>query len=186
MIPYCILVIEDDSDRVFMENLYLEYRRLIYSEVGKIARNNWDTEDVFQNVLVNLISQIAKLRSLTRDELVRYIITTSKHTAYDYFRSRKGDNDLSYDDYIQSADERSQGDGLESRLISAEELEQLISIWPKLDKRTRILLEGYYILEKPMSELGAELGIKPGSVRMTLSRARKKAYDLLKTELVTA
>lgn len=186
MIPYCILVIEDDSDRAFMESLYLEYQRLIYSEVGKIIRNNWDTEDVFQNVLVNLISQIAKLRSLPRDELVRYIITTAKHTAYDYFRSRKGDNDLSYDDYIETADEGSQEDGLESRLISAEELEHLVSIWPKLDKRTRILLEGYYILEKPMSELGAELGIKPGSVRMTLSRARKKAYDLLKTELETA
>lgn len=128
MIPYCILVIEDDSDRAFMENLYLEYQRLIYSEVGKIVRNNWDTEDVFQNVLVNLISQIAKLRSLPRDELVRYIITTAKHTAYDYFRSRKGDNDLSYDDYIETADEGSQEDGLESRLISAEELEHLISI----------------------------------------------------------
>lgn len=186
MIPYCILVIEDDSDRAFMENLYLEYRRLIYSEIGKIIRNSWDIEDVFQNALVNLISQIAKLRSLPHDELVRYIITTAKHTAYDFFRSRGRDSDLSYDDYFETADIEAQENGLESGLISAEELEHLIHLWPKLDKRTQILLEGYYILEKPMSALGAELGIKPGSVRMALTRARKKAYDLLKTEFEPA
>lgn len=45
------------------------------------------------------------------------------------------------------------------------------------------ILEGYYILEKPMSELGKELGIKTDSVRMTLARARRKAYELLEKEL---
>lgn len=42
------------------------------------------------------------------------------------------------------------------------------------------MLEGYYILEKPMAELGMELGIKPTSIRMALTRARGKAYKLLK------
>ena len=38
-------------------------------------------------------------------------------------------------------------------------------------------------MEKPMSELGKELGIKTDSVRMTLARARRKAYELLEKEL---
>ena len=29
MIPYCILVIEDDDDRAFMEQLFVEYHRLM-------------------------------------------------------------------------------------------------------------------------------------------------------------
>ena len=29
MIPYCILVIEDDDDRTFMEQLFVDYHRLI-------------------------------------------------------------------------------------------------------------------------------------------------------------
>lgn len=186
MIPYCILAIEDDNDREFMEKLYLDYHRLIYSEVGKIVGNNWDTEDVLQNVLVKLIGQISKLRSLPRNELVRYIITASKHTAYDCVRARKDGKELSYDDYLETAEGEAHDYKLESILITAEELECLVRIWPRLDKRSQILLEGYYILERPMSELGAELGIKSGSVRMALSRARKRAYDLLKSELETA
>lgn len=183
MIPYCILVIEDDDDRAYMENLYLEYRRLIYSEVGKIVKNRWDTEDVFQNVLIKLIGQLSKLRSLSRNELVRYIITAARHNAYDYLRDQKGDRELSYDDYLEASDSEGHENGIEDLLISAEEIEFLVHIWPKLDKRTRILLEGYYILEKPMEELAVELGIKPGSVRMALSRARKNANELLKREL---
>ena len=33
MIPYCILVIEDDDDRTFMEQLFVDYHRLIYHEL---------------------------------------------------------------------------------------------------------------------------------------------------------
>ena len=62
MIPYCILVIEDDSDRVFMETLFLEYQRLMYSEINKILQNAWDTEDVMQATLVKLIDKIPDLR----------------------------------------------------------------------------------------------------------------------------
>ena len=29
MIPYCILVIEDDDDRAFMEQLFVDYHRLM-------------------------------------------------------------------------------------------------------------------------------------------------------------
>lgn len=29
MIPYCILVIEDDDDRTFMEQLFVDYHRSI-------------------------------------------------------------------------------------------------------------------------------------------------------------
>ena len=32
MIPYCILVIEDDDDRAFMEQLFVDYHRLMYHE----------------------------------------------------------------------------------------------------------------------------------------------------------
>ncbi len=67
-------------------------------------------------------------------------------------------------------------------MIAGEELEALRRVLQKLDLRTQCLLEGYYILEKPMAELGAELGIKPSSVRMSLTRARKKVFELLQKE----
>lgn len=49
----------------------------------------------------------------------------------------------------------------------------------QLDERTRYLLEGYYILDLPVAEMARELNIKPASLRMVLTRARKTAYQFL-------
>ena len=46
MIPYCILVIEDDDDRAFMEQLFVDYHRLMYHEIFKLVHNQWAAEDV--------------------------------------------------------------------------------------------------------------------------------------------
>lgn len=67
------------------------------------------------------------------------------------------------------------------RLAYTDELEHLSKVWPKLDWRSRYLLESHYILEKSPYEI-ANLGIKPDSVRMALTRARKAAYALLAKE----
>ena len=86
MIPYCILAIEDDSDRAFMETLFLEYQRLMYSEINKILQNAWDTEDVMQATLVKLIDKIPELRKKEKNKLINYIITAAKNTALNYLR----------------------------------------------------------------------------------------------------
>lgn len=54
MIPYCILVIEDDDDRAFMEQLFVDYHRLMYHEIFKLVHNQWAAEDVMQSTLVRL------------------------------------------------------------------------------------------------------------------------------------
>ena len=58
MIPFCILAIEDESDRAFMESLFLQYNRLMYHEIFKITKNLDDTEDILQSSLVKLIEKI--------------------------------------------------------------------------------------------------------------------------------
>lgn len=41
------------------------------------------------------------------------------------------------------------------------------------------MLEARYILEKTDAEIGKSLGLTPSSVRMVLTRARRKAFDLM-------
>lgn len=46
MLPLVIMAIEDEDDKAFMTWLYLQYRRLIYSEVRKITGNTDEVEDL--------------------------------------------------------------------------------------------------------------------------------------------
>ncbi len=72
---------------------------------------------------------------------------------------------------------------MDLHFIRREELDCLARVWPRLDERSQYILEAYYILEMSTKEIGEELGIKPGSVRMALTRARQKAYELLQKGL---
>lgn len=58
----------------------------------------------------------------------------------------------------------------------------LAQVWPRLDENTRWLLEARYILDYSDGELARELGVKPDSVRMALTRARRKARRLMESQ----
>ena len=180
MIPYCILIIEDDSDREFMSKLYLSYNRLMYREIFKIVNDPWVTEDLMQEVLIKLIDRVKELRAKDRQHLINYVITVSKNKARNYVRDSNRNKEISFDDQVDYSAPYLGRDEIEFHLIQKDRLKKLISAWHKLDERSRLLLEKYYILEMSCTEIAKELGTKPGSVRMALSRARKSAYELLK------
>ena len=183
MIPYCILVIEDDADRDFMSSLFIEYQRLLYKEIYDILRNPWNTEDVLQETLVKLIERIPELRKEEQPTLISYITAAARHTAYNFLRSQKKSTQLSMEDYLDQAASQDEWRQIETHLIQKEEIDKLVQNWPQLDSRSKYLLEGRYILGKSDEILAEELSIKPSSVRMALTRARQCAYRLLIDEL---
>jgi len=177
------MVIEDEDDRSFMEQLYRNYHKLMYSELYKITKNPSDAEDLMQSVLEKLIDKIPELRLKDRDRLINYIIVSCRNRAYNFLRDSRQSQMVQYENCADSPTPEHDRHQMDFSLIHDEELETLSRIWPKLDDRSRHLLEGYYILEKPMPQLAQELGIKPNSVRMSLVRARQKALKLLQEEL---
>lgn len=183
MIPYCILVIENDDDREFMIGLYENYKQLMHSTVRKLVKNEHDIEDLTQDVLVKQIDKIDLLRSRSRDQRVNYIISACKYTAFNHIRDNGNHPELSFEACGELNDPQYDDHEIELRLIKDEELEALRRVLGQMDLRMQCLLEGYYFLEKPAAELGKDLGIKPDSVRTYLTRARKRAFELLKKEL---
>lgn len=179
MIPVCIMVIENEDDRNFMATIYEKYSRLMYSEICKILKNSWQAEDVLHNTIVRLIDKVDELKSKDHSHLINYIITASKNQAKNYIRDNQKHNDYSFDDCFDVPDKKNSREAMDLHLIHVEDLCQLAKIWDELDERNRYVLEGYYILEKTMPQLAAELGIKPESMRMVLTRARKAAFQLM-------
>lgn len=172
MIPLIILTIESPQDRDFMEALYLQYNRLICSEVRKILKNDWDTEDVMQMVLIRLIGHIPQLRAMDRSHAVNYIIVTARHTAYNFLRDSRHIIAFPFDETFDVADETLVS--ADERLIALEEIENAGAAWQSLDERNKRLLEMKYILEMPNEEIAQEIGVGTNSVRMLLTRARDK------------
>ncbi len=179
MIPLVILAIEDEDDRSFMTALFLNYERLLYSEIRKLISDSWAVEDILQSTLVKLIGKIPLLRTLDERSLVNYIITAAKNTARSLLRRVPREKLPSVDDEEFAGGVLSDGVSAEDVLIRVESVRRLADVWPLLDERSQYLLEAKYILKMESQEIAAQLGIKPDSVRVELSRARKRAQRLL-------
>lgn len=183
MIPFYILAIEDDDDREFMTFIYDQYQRLIYKTIYEITHDAWVTEDVLQETLIRLIDKIPLLRSQSRDRQVNYIITAATHTAYNYLRKRKNITVFAFDDEMDTALDADPIEAYLDQQSIQDDWNCLRRIWSKLDQRSRYLLEGTYILEKSSEEIAADLGIKVSSIRMALTRAKRKAKVLILAEM---
>lgn len=183
MIPYFVLVIEGDADRRFMTMLYQKYNRLIYHEIFQIVSDTWVAEDLMQDVFIKLIERVEELRCKDRNRLINYIISVAKNSARNYLRDSSRYVEVSFDEQSDLDDPLCGRDTIEMRLTLESDLDRLTRIWPKLDVRSRYLLDNYYILKKSAPELASDLGMKSSSIRMALTRARRTAYQLLEQEL---
>lgn len=179
MIPFVILAIEDEDDRAFMTELYSRYERLIYSEIRKLVDEKWEAEDVMQTTLLKLIDRLDRLREMDERHRVNYIITAARNNAISLLRMNKSHLNVSLDETWDDRWDFSPELSVEEIILRDESIARLRDVWPQLDFRSRYLLEAKYLLGVRADEIARVLGIKEGSVRMELSRARRKVRQLL-------
>ena len=118
MIPFCILVIEDDDDREFMTLLYIRYQRLLYKEIYEILKKPWNTEDILQATLVKLIDKIPELRQKERPQLVGYICAAARNTALNFLRAQDKIAPFSFEEYMMQSEPNEERRQMEEYMIS--------------------------------------------------------------------
>lgn len=174
MLPLVIMAIEDESEKAFMTWLYLQYRRLIYSEIRKIIGSTDEVEDLLQSVIVKLIEKLPLLREMEQRKLVNYIISTAKNTVYNFLRGK--DREILWEDQEEPLDPAPIP---EEQIITQEDLYRLARVWVDLDEKTQYLLSAKYILKKSSKEIASDLNMPPDNVRMALVRAKRKARQAM-------
>lgn len=177
MISALIYTIESPDDQLFMLRLYEEYEQLMFWAAGKYLSNIEDKKDVVQDAIVTLIKKLSTIRTLSDAHLRTYIVYTVESKAINLVKRRN--IELRLFDELDSAPIGTPIDMMDEKLIQLVLNDAISSIWPKLSLRDKIVLEGKYILGYNDNEIGKMIGCKAGSVRMYLTRARRKAVELM-------
>ena len=122
---------------------------------------------------------IARIETLDDRRTAGYIAAACRHTAYNELR-RRSRQPLFVPEEERTADSAASSPrSMELHMIRKEDLRRMADIWGKLDERSRFALEARYILEQTDAEIAQSLSISPESVRMVLTRARRKAFALM-------
>lgn len=169
------------NDKEFMSSVYCEYERLMYATVRRYVSNRHICEDIVQDCVEKLIKKVATLRKMERCNLAAYIVSTVRNTAINYLRHQG--RELNH--YGGSVDDLEPWEclsavkSLDEIVILKEKAKSIAKIWSLLSEEDRFLLEGKYMLENTDAELALQLGCKPDSIRMKLTRVRRKALALM-------
>lgn len=177
MISMMICADGNIDDQTFMCRLYEEYEQLMFWAASKYLKNLEDRKDAVQDAIVALIKNLGTIKQLDDSRLRTYIVYTVESRAINLVKRRKMELRL-FDD-LDSVPVGTAVDVIEDNLLRLATKGIISAIWPKLSIQDKILLESKYVLGYNDNEIGKILGCKASSVRMYLTRARRKAIKLI-------
>ena len=171
---FAILRMDDETDRAFMERLYRETHRLMYWTAYKVMGANCDLDDVVADACISLIRKIHVIREMDGNILRAYVISTVKNTALS--RLRANGRRLVRDSDAELEDLASREPSPLERVCALDMAARLMEAIDNLPARDQDVLRMKYLSEMSDAEIAEILGIECVTVRVALSRARKRAY----------
>lgn len=176
MLAFISSIPADPSDQEFILQIYQEYVRLMYSTAYKYISNKADCDDLVQESVLKMVEKVSYIRTLSCCTLPAYIVSIVRNTAINHLKrqavAQKHLIKLASQQPIECLDL----DELTHLLHCKELLAAVLDLLPPDD---RLLLEGKEILGFTDQELARQLRCKPSSIRMKLTRARRRALQLL-------
>ena len=175
-------MINDDDDRAFMQEVYQQNERLMYAIALKYASNTQDCEDIVHDTVEKLCKNIAKIKELPNSALRAYVVYAVRNTAINFRKHQSTIN--RHIQQLSGDDSNSEYDQPESIIERIEDLQEkrtrLAKVWTQLTDAEQELLYRKYVLEQTTEELAGIFQCSRDSIRMRLSRARRKSLRLMK------
>ena len=82
-------MLETPEEKSLFEQIYLEYRGLMYHVAYEILHNDQDAEDAVHQAFVKIVENIKKIDDPVCPKTHGYVVTIVEHQAIDQYRKRQ-------------------------------------------------------------------------------------------------
>ena len=165
-----------EQARTSIADFYQTYRNLIFKKANEMANDPDYVEDLVQDTLYQLLRREELFLSLSEAQQVDYCIKTIRNTAINHHKRDQKIRFLSEDALGEQCD---QSPTMEESILHRSDLDLFRKELDQLDEASRALLIRKYIQEEPDDSIAKDLDVKPSSIRMMLTRAKRKLLQLL-------
>ena len=170
-------IVEDISDRAFMEQLYIAHWQMMKAIAMRFADCGADADDIASEACLALMKKVRVLRELNQRALISYIVTTVKSFGIAYWRKKKRLTGMSDPELLKE-----EGPDVDYGMMRQYETRELTEAIQRLSETDQVLLGMKYWLLMEDREIAKRIGIKPTSVRSALRRARLRLKKILDEE----
>ena len=162
---------------------YTEHRSELLTHANRVLKDSAKAEEITQDALIKFMLAAPELES--DDHALSYLHRTIENLCIDLFRMEgRRPNLVVLDDATAEVEATWQNDGDHSLALSAAEDAAIVrQALAMLSPAERAALVMWEVEGRSTEEIAAELGIKTGAVRHTVSRARASLRRIL-SELV--
>lgn len=176
VIPLAILLIEDDDDRAFLSDAYIQYKALMYKVASDYFKpNKADIEDAVSESVERLCKYCKNFRATPCNKRASYVVKLVENVCRTQLRARIMEKDR----YAFSMDEEqcehipAEHNVLET-VFSHMYAEELIELFDQLSSRDKELIRMRHVDQMSYTEIAKALKMKEGTVRTALSRAKQR------------
>ena len=167
-------IIEDEKERLEIEDLYEMYGKEMHRQAFYVLNDNDDADDAVQNAFIKIWKRLDTLRELEKDSIQWYVLCAAKNSAIDIYRKKKERIEMEepIDSDIQEIESKTTD-------ISGSDIFEKVAKFPK---RERDVLMLRFIYEMQYKEMAMELGISLEAVKKSLFRAKARLLRLCREE----
>ena len=172
-----------DQDRIAkVEQLYKEYKNLIYSIAYDILKDDEWAEDALQDTVLRLLKHADKIEPEKKTETKNYIARMARNRSIDLYNSRKR-TDSTYE-FAEEIDieEQSEKNDPEQYVVTNESVAQIIEEIRNMDPRYSDPLRFQKFDRYSIEEIAEIMGISVRTVHYRLNRAKEILADKLGKE----
>lgn len=168
----------DSVKEVF--DFLIQYERLMYKIARQYVDSQLDCEDIVQDSLANILKKYDAFGEMSKNQRIAYVAAVVRNRSLNFLKRKKLEDSIIVasvdDDMYHLAESVVQ----ETKPLTEIPLSVVREAINKLPNDDRYLIEGKYIVGLSDAELAQELKCKPASIRMKLTKARRKLLAEMK------
>lgn len=170
MLLLYLQMLDTPEEKVRFEQIYVEYRGLMYRVAEKILHNRQDAEDAVHNAFLRIIKKFSKFQKAPAEELAPQIVVITKNEAISILRKRKDTAPL--EDW----------EGFAEKAESVTDYHALVDTFANLPQTYRATMEMKILLGYSDGEIASKLGLSKKAVSVRISRGRQLLRNIVERE----
>ncbi len=168
----CMALTDTPEEKSRFEQLYEEYKSLMYRIAYKILRNEHDAEDAVQEAFISIAKNIDKFSDADCHKTQKLIVIITENKAIDIYRSHRHRQGSSFDEEYMGVVDKSVIEQSETRHDLAKAMALLPEQWGDV-------LQLRYVMGYSVRETAQLLSISEANVRKIAECAKKRLEETL-------
>lgn len=176
VIPLAILMLEDEEDRNFMSDLYLNHKALMYKTAKRYFPGKAEElEDAVSDAVLNMCKYCRTVRKVPEERLEKYIVCIVRNACNWRCRQIYADRDALVEETdVSELEKIADEDALHENVLSRQIAIEMLDSFRQLGERDKELIRMRHIDMLEYEEMAELLGLSQTATRTAVSRAKQR------------